>query len=203
MKDTIFDFNEDEVDYLRELINIGHGHCASVIAELLEEFVTLSVPKIELFHDDALKSFFERLQKIDQFYAIQAFWGSIAGKTLLIVKNESIDSLRKIFEEDEIEDDDIILELINIMNASLLSRIAMELDTDVSFDIPTTYIPEMVTEKRLLKNQNFNEAILMSTMLNFKDIDVNIDMIILMEDESIKWVHNKIKEKIDELLKWS
>ena len=203
MKDTIFSFNEDEVDYLKELINIGHGHCASVIAELLEEFVTLSVPKIELFNDDALKGFFERLQDIDQFYALQAFWGTISGKTLLIIKNDSIESLRKIFEEDEIEDDDIILELINIMNASLLSRIAMELDTDVSFDIPTTYIPEIESENTLAKNSNYNEAILMSTMLNFKDIDVQIDMIILMRDEGISWVHNKIREKIDELLKWN
>lgn len=203
MKDTIFSFNEDEVDYLKELINIGHGHCASVIAELLDQFVTLSVPKVELFNDDALKSFFEHIKKIDQFYAIQPFWGSLAGNTLLIIKNKSLTNLRKIFEEDEIEDDDIIMELINIMNASLVSRIAMELNTDVSFDIPTIYSAEMLSESMLPNNQNYTEAILLSTMLNFKDIGVEIDMIIFMKDESISWVHNKIKEKIDELLEWN
>lgn len=196
-------FTEDEADYLKELLNIGHGYSASLLADLLEEFVTLSVPGIHFYTKEKFVSILEKYLNSKNSCTIQAFWGDICGETFFIIDETSMINLRKVFEKDEVEDDDIMLELINIMNASLVSSIANELGTDVTFDMPSLKVKESIPTLINPIKKEYSQAIVLTSTLNFQNINVAIKMLILIHDDSILWMHNTIKNKIIELLEWS
>jgi len=203
MSEEVALFNDDEIDYFKELLNIGHGHSAAIMAELLDEFVTLSVPEIAFCNKDDFEKIFMDITRNNHYITVQGFWGSVTGETLLVMDNNSMGGLRKIFDEDEVEDDDIVLELMNIMNATLISRLAMELSTEVSFDIPRFQIKENLKIFTKSADKKYQQAIILRTLLQFKDIGVDIEMIVFMHDEAIQWIRNVIKTKINELLEWS
>ncbi len=198
--------NEDEQDCLQELMNIAYGSATAAITEILDAFATLSIPKIKIIDTKDLKKYLSTQIKVnsDHFVSIQQINGLLSGENLFIIDRESSNNIAHKFglEDEEINDDelsDIILEITNILSSSTISTLAQEMNTKVSFSPPDVKILESIDQ---LDNQfitKYEKVIIISTELNFKDLNIKGELLIFTTDDSIMFIKDVINTMLEEL----
>lgn len=204
MKSNIV-LNEDELDCLQELMNIAYGSATAAITQILEAKATLSIPKIEIIDSKKLQNHLtEYIQiNIPHYLSMQQINGAISGENLFVIDKSSATNVAIKFglDEDEIDNSelcDIILEITNILSSSTISKLAEEMDAKVSFSPPDIKFLESIEE---LDNQfidNYEKVIIISTELNFNDINVFGELLILTTDDSIIYIKKMINKILDE-----
>lgn len=192
---------EDEKDVLQELMNIAYGNATAVVAEMLDAFATLSIPKIQVMKTEELLQEFHTLKKESYFFATQAFVGEFSGESAFFIDNTSANNLSKHLElENENDLDDAILELTNVLTSSLTTKLAQEMGAVVKFSLPNiSKIPldEIENNKTF---QLYNQVIVIDTELNFKDQKINGEIFILTKDGSIEWLKIQLNTILEALM---
>ena len=198
---TEINLTEDEKDVLQELMNIAYGNAAAIVAEMLEAFATLGIPKIQVMETKKLLDAFCDKKNESYFFSTQAFIGDFSGETAFFINEESAHNLSKHLELENDEDlDDAILELTNVLTSSLTTKLAQEMGVEVSFTLPSI---SKVPLKNLTKLETFklySQVIVIETELNFKDQKINADIFILTKDGSIQWLKKQLNNILEELI---
>ncbi len=204
MESTII-LNEDEQDCLQELINIAYGSATAAITEILKATATLSIPKIKIINANELKSYLYEQIEIDtsHFVAMQQINGIISGENLFVIDKESAKNIAKKFdlEEEEITENelsDIILEITNILSSSTISKLAQKMDARVSFSPPDINILNSINELDNKFIKNYEKVIVISTELNFSDLNIKGELLILTTDNSIVYIKEMLNKILDE-----
>lgn len=192
---------EDEKDVLQELMNVAYGNATAVVADMLDAFASLSIPKIEVMKTDELLEEFLKLKDSSYFFCTQAFIGDFAGESAFFIDEESARNLSHHLEVEDDEDlDDAILELTNILTSSLTTRLVQEMDSQVTYALPSiSKIPlnELATNKTL---QHYPQVIVIDTELNFKEQKIKGEIFILTKDGSIEWLKKKLNSILEALM---
>ncbi len=192
---------EDEKDVLQELMNVAYGNATAVVAEMLDAFASLSIPNIKVMQVSELMEKFNQLKDSSYFFSTQAFMGEFNGESAFFIDEESANNLAKHLELESIEDlDDAILELTNVLTSSLTTRLAQEMDTEVSFALPSiSKVPlnEIANVDTFLQ---YSQVIVIDTDLNFEDQMIHGKIFILTKDESIQWLKERINTILEALI---
>lgn len=198
---TAITLTEDEKDVLQELMNIAYGNATAIVAEMLEAFATLSIPKIEILQTkELLKEFIHKKNK-SYFFSTQAFIGAFSGETAFFINEESANNLSKHLELESDEDlDDAILELTNVLTSSLTTRLAQEMGIEVSFALPSISKVPLNDLDKIAAFQIYSQVIVIETELNFKDQKINADIFILTKDGSIQWLKKQLNSILEDLM---
>jgi len=204
--DSNIEFNEDHKEVLRELMNVAYGSSAAVIAEILDAFATLRVPKIELFNDEELRKYL--LDRVDQdkdaFLCIQGINGKVAGESIFVLNRSSVENLALYFDLDEeaSEEDlkDVATELTNILSSSTVGKLAEQVNSSVSFSPPSVSIVNGLSMGDDLKMKNYSQAIVICTSIEFEKEKIHGDLILFMQDQSIVWLKAALDKIISEYL---
>lgn len=195
------ELTEDEIDVLQELMNVAYGNATAVVAEMLDAFATLSIPKIKLMKTQELLQEFHSLKADSYFFSTQSFVGEFSGESAFFIDSQSASNLSKHLELESEEDlDDAILELTNVLTSSLTTRLAQEMDTEVKFSLPNiSKIPlnEVENNKTF---QKYDQVIVIDTQLNFEDQKINGEIFILTKDGSIEWLKNQLNNILEALM---
>jgi len=195
------DLTEDEIDVLKELMNIAYGDATAVVAEMLDTFATLTIPNIKTMKVSELISKLENIKGESYFFSMQTFNGEFSGESAFFINDESAKNLAKHLELETNEDlDDAILELTNVLTSSLTTRLAMEMQTEVKFSLPTISKhphDKINTNKKLM---DFSQVIVIDTQLNFEDQKINGEIYILTQDGSIEWLKNQLNTILETLM---
>ena len=196
-----YTLTEDEQDVLQELMNVAYGDATAVVADMLEAFATLSIPNIHIMRVQDLLKKFDLLKNSSYFFSTQAFAGEFNGESAFFIDNISATNLAKHLELESEEDlDDAILELTNVLTSTLTTKLAQEMETEVSFSLPSiSHVP--LTEIANAKTfQSYSQVIVIDTQLLFEDQKINGEIFILTKDESITWLKQKINYILDQLI---
>ncbi len=192
---------EDQEDVLQELMNIAYGNATAVVAEMLDAFASLSIPRIKIIETSQLINQFQTLEEDSYFFSTQAFIGEFSGESAFFINNKSANNLATHLElESEDDLDDAILELTNVLTSSLTTRLAQEMHTEVKFSLPSI---SKIPLSKMKENQSFQEysqVIVIDTQLNFKDQKINGEMFILTKDGSIKWLKNQLNSILEAMM---
>ena len=192
---------EDEKDVLQELMNVAYGNATAVIAEMLDAFATLSIPKIEVMRTEQLIKDFHNLKGHSYFFSTQAFVGDFSGESAFFIDTQSAQNLAKHLELESLEDlDDAILELTNVLTSSLTTRLAQEMGTQVKFSLPTISKIPLRDIENTQAFQLYNQVIVIDTQLNFEDQKINGEIFILTKDGSIEWLKNQLNLILEALM---
>ncbi len=189
---------EDEKDVLQELVNIAYGSATAVIAEMLDAFASLSVPQIKIIQTRELIDKCENLKTSSYFFSTQAFIGDFSGECAFFIDEQSANNLAKHLELEDKEDlDDAILELTNVLTSSLITKLAQEVNAQVTYAPPNILklFPNKIEEIPVIKNNS--QVIIIQTQLNFKDQKIYGEIFILTKDGSIQW----LKKQLNNILK--
>ena len=135
---------EDEKDCLQELMNVAYGSATAAITEILDAFAKLSIPKIQIINASELKTYLsnELNLEVEHLVSLQQINGTLCGENMFVIDKQSAKNIAYKFglEEDEVNDEeiaDVVLEITNILSSSTISKLAEDIDTNVSFSAPT------------------------------------------------------------------
>lgn len=203
MSNTDISLNEDQQDCLQELMNIAYGSATAAITSILDAFATLSIPQISIINTQDLKHHLQEHIQVDDshFVSTQIINGKISGENLFVVDKNSAVNMAKEFglKDEEIDDNelcDIILEITNILSSSTISKLAQEMNTVVSFSPPHVHILNSIDDFDNKYLEKYQKVIIISTVLNFKNQNINGELVILTTDDSIIY----IKEMLNKIL---
>ena len=197
---------EDEKDCLQELMNVAYGSATAAITEILDAFAKLSIPKIQIINANELNTYLSNELDLDREHlvSLQQINGTISGENMFVIDKESAKNIAYKFglEEDEINDDemhDIVLEITNILSSSTISKLAEDMDTKVSFCAPTIKSLDSINQLNNLFISKYEKVIIISTQLNFQDLNINAELFIFTTDNSILCIKEKLNKILDEL----
>ena len=198
--------SEDEKDCLQELMNVAYGNATAAITEILDAYAKLSIPKIQIINSSELKAHLSRELNLDveHLVSLQQINGTISGENMFVIDKQSAINIAYKFglSEDEINDNellDIVLEITNILSSSTISKLAEDIDTNVSFSAPSI---KSLTSINQLNNSfisKYEKVIIISTELKFEDLNIHAELFILTSHNSILYIKEKLKKILDEL----
>jgi chemotaxis protein CheC len=135
-------FEPDQLDALQEIVNVGMGTAGAALAAVLESFVSLSVPKIELIR-------LERLADLpmlvgwedDQACAIrQAFYDRLDGEVIVLFGHQGRELLSERLgygsDVTAAAGEELLLDFTNVFVGACMNGIARQLQIDLSFSPP-------------------------------------------------------------------
>jgi len=168
------EFNEDEVDFLQELLNVAFGSATAVVSDMLETFATLHIPKIKLVDTENLQNYINNNfdKKYQYFVFSQQFRGDLEGEAVFISDLDSLKNLYLTLNSKNEDIEDIIEstgELINVVNSATIKNIANQLEKEVFFSKPSV---KSVISSEIISNtnlSNYKTIIIVSTVLDFRD----------------------------------
>ncbi len=199
------EFNEDQIDALREFMNVSIGAATASLANLLDAFGTMYIPKIEICDSSELSQKIESTIDIKSMYYAtkQLFTGKFGGECMFIISEESARNLgRHLYKITTPSKDDIsdaVIELTNILTSTIVSRLTQELDTQVQFFVPSSQFIDAGSIVNSEDVAEYSKIIIISTILDFKDQKINGNIYILTKDEAIKSLKVLIDKKIEEI----
>lgn len=198
--------NEDEKDCLQELMNVSYGEATAAISSIIDKFATLTVPKISTVSSGELKDHLNKklLEKNSFYIASQLIHGNISGENLFVIDETSAYNLSKEFglEEDEIDQDEIsevILEITNILSSVTSGKLASMINANISFSAPNIAKVQSVTQFDNKFYKEYEHIIIISTELNFKELHIQGELIILSKNKSSQYLKNSLAAFLDEL----
>lgn len=199
------EFNEDQIDALREFMNVSIGAATASLASLLDAFGTMHIPKIEICNSCELSSKIESTIDVNSMYYVtkQLFTGKFGGECIFLVSEASATNLGRhlyaIHTPSCDEINDAVIELTNILTSTIVSRLTQELGTQVQFFVPYLHFTDahsIVDDEDIAE---YSKIIIISTILDFQDQQINGNIYILTKDEAIESLRVLIDEKLEEI----
>lgn len=135
--------DEDQLDALAEVVNIGVGRAAASLHELVDRHVKLSVPSVSLCRVDEMSVSVGGDSASSDVSVVQGFTGEVSGKALLAFPERSGVTLAKLLgespDDDEALESDVagVLEEIgNIVLNGVLGSLANMFGDDFRYTVP-------------------------------------------------------------------
>jgi chemotaxis protein CheC len=182
-------------------MNVAYGNATAVVAEMLDAFASLSIPNIKVMPTKELLQTFQELKNSSYFFSTQAFNGEFSGESAFFINEISAQNLAKHLELETQEDlDDAILELTNVLTSTLTTKLAQEMNTEVSFSLPSISKIPLSEVENIDTFLQYSQVIVIDTELNFQDQKINGNIFILTRDESIQWLKTQLNTILEQLI---
>lgn len=196
-QDTI---SAEEREILQEIMNISFGKAAADLAEVINIFVVLSVPCVEMFKARELPEYLKaQVSDYDSISVLeQSFWGDFRGSAFMVFHADAGRELISIFgEENEAADfhsmdtleRETLMEIGNILIGACVGKLA-ELLGDV-----VTYSPPRVitgnTPHDAFPEDCFDadsSAIVLRTVFRFNERNTEGLLFLVTSHDSLVWL---------------
>lgn len=186
--------NKEQIDVLKEMINIGVGQAANMLNSISGKHVKLEVPIVKILNFDELSEELINIGFINDLSCVTlTFSGSINGSSKLIFQTEQASKLVFAFtdyEPDELDFDEIqaetLSEIGNIVLNSLLGSISNLMNTTFNYSIPI-YLTGTI-DQILSSDISFSESgIILYARTHFKieTFEINGDFILFIDIKTV------------------
>lgn len=136
------DYTDLQLDFLKELVNIGGGNAATSISQLINKPVEMEVPTIEILsYEEVYESIMAEDQEITA--VIMRMMGDGEGVFLYTITGNATEKLVNMMLPegipiDEELSDSAIRELVNILVSSFLNAISKTMELNLISSLPTS-----------------------------------------------------------------
>ena len=199
--DTISD---EEKEILQEIMNIAFGKAAADLAEVINIFVVLSVPYIQMLKAQDLPEYLKT--QVSEYNRIsiveQNFWGEFKGSAFLVFQasagrelvslfgdnsedfgSESIDTLEK----------ETLMEVGNILIGACVGKLSELLGDAVTYS-PPRVVTENTSHDAVPANlfESDSSAIVLKTVFTFDERNVSGFLFLVTSHDSILWLKKSL-----------
>lgn len=196
---------EEEKDILQEIMNIAFGQAAADLAEVINIFVVLSVPNIQLLKGAELPEYLrnELRDYNDVSIVEQNFRGKFRGSAFLIFPSGAGKALISLLDADhetsfesgsiDLLEKETLMEVGNILIGACVGKMSELLDDVVTYSPPKVVIENQPHE--ILPNNLFNPeytAIVMKTLFRFDERDVSGFLFLVTTHDSVAWLQKSL-----------
>ncbi len=197
--------DDNQKDCLQELMNISYGAATAAVAEIIDKFATLNIPKIKTLTTDKFEEYFQKMfEKYDTYYVVsQNIDGNLNGENMFIMDEESVKNLALEFdlEKDEINDNelkDVVLEITNIISSTTSSKLAELIDASVTFAPPSVIKVNSGDTLDDKYKTEYKHVIIISTEIKFEDQNIFGELILMSREESISYLKDSLNRILEE-----
>ena len=178
----------EQIDTLKELVNIGVGRAANMLNQLVQSRIYLQVPSIKVFHlskaEEELKGFGKDILATVQI----PFKGVFSGKAALVFPAESASNLVSILTDEEIGNPDFdsvragtLNEVGNIVISGVMGSLGNMFKERIIYSFPR-YVEDTV--ESIINAEEFNADVyilLAQTHFRIREYEVEGDIVLLFE----------------------
>lgn len=200
-------YHDFEIEALQEISNVGVGHAATALSQLLHRRVDMSIPRIELVHYTQLgERMVGSLEALVSSILVDSVEDDKMFNLLLIFDEESSKNIIKILKTGEPPDDlanldeiskSIVLETGNILLLHTISAINSFTEShyfpktpQISIDMIGSILDEIISRQNIeLRNESF---LLIECNLFTDNENLKGHIIILPNESGIKFIMNKL-----------
>jgi chemotaxis protein CheC len=178
----------EQIDVLKELINIGVGRAAGMLNDMLQSRVQLQVPYVKIFSPLALQSEIGQLGS-DKLSTVRlTFKGPFSGIASLVFPPDSASKLVDVLTGEEAAPTDLdairigtLTEVGNIILNGVMGSIGNVLQQHLNYSVPT-YLEDNIERLLLAEGLHANTTILLAhTRFIIEKLHIEGDVILLFE----------------------
>lgn len=207
MNVTDLALSEDQRDCLQELVNVAMGQAGDSLARLLEVFVNLSVPRIQVVSSEELPKALASLlghknlvSAVRQGFHSQLEHIDVRGEAIVVFGDTSFKELAELLSyEDAIDanaEKELLLDVTNVISAACLTGIGEQLEIDMGFSAPSLLGQQIPIERLVDSKHGWQQALLVEINYSVDNRAFMCHLMMMMPDVAIQ----AIKTRIDEIL---
>ena len=169
------------------------GQAGDSLARILDNFITLSVPRINLVSSkDTVRMVLEMIDNHDEVTTVrQAFSRSLHGEAIVVFTQKDARDLAEMMDYDtddvdEMTEQEILMEVTNLLVGAIINGISEILETEISFTAPTMMGENMPIEKTLGQEQlAWSHALLMEVNFSVENHNLTCHLLMFMTEKAI------------------
>lgn len=197
--ESTIQFTPELRDVYQELANVAMGQGADLLARLLDAFVLLPIPNVNVLEVSELHMALSAAAESDTLSAVcQGFIGAgIAGEALLLFHDASFQDLARLMNHQGVLDHNAELELLmdtaNVLIGAFLRGYANQLDTPFSQGHPVVLGQHRPIRDLIRTNQSrWRRTLAIEINYRVQGYAVQCDLLLLFTEDSIATMNNKI-----------
>lgn len=201
---TIIPLTPDQTDALQEVVNIAMGQAGASLAQILDHFVHLSIPKIRVIQvSDVGNSVIDMVGHNSEMTAVrQAFYNQLRGEAIVLFGQNGCKDLADLMGYDQKlnteEEQELLLDVANILVGAILNGITQTLKTELGFSAPSimaqnTHIDSVICSDNL----SWTHALLLEVNFSLEKRDFKSHLLLLLAEDAIDTLRRRVDEFMD------
>lgn len=191
-------------DCIQEISNVAMGQAADLLARLLNVFVKLPVPRVNLLEVSELQMALALTEQDNTYSAVcQGFIGSgICGEALLIFSDSSFSDIAKLLkykgEIDRTVELELLMEVASILVGACTNGIAQQLDTTFSQGHPVV-LGQHVKVSELIKanSSRWKKTMAIEITYEIENYNISCDLLLLFTEDSLENLNKRLSYLMD------
>lgn len=193
------DLTEEYRDIYQELVNVAMGRAADLLARLLDTYIILPVPRVNLLARTELAMTLAALDKNDRVSAVcQGFSGdSISGEALLLLTDATFPDLAHLLGSESTgskgNELELLMDTANVLIGACLKGFAEQIDVEFAQSLP-----EVLGQHRRVEGLfdqpaiPWEQALAIEVTYRLENKESTFELLLLFTSESIQILNNKI-----------
>ncbi|MBO2589682.1 response regulator [Shewanella algae] len=189
----------DMRDACQEVANIAMGRAADLLAKLLDVFVLLPIPNVNVLEVSELTMALKATEESPKISALcQGFIGAgIAGEALLLFHDSSFKDMAKLMglsdPEDANTEIEVMIDTANVLIGAFLSGISEQLDMQFSQAHPVVLGRHCTVNDLIHDNSDrWQRTLAMEINYRIEDHNVQCDLLLLFTEDSLPTLNFKL-----------
>lgn len=193
-------------DCYQEITNIAMGQAGDHLARIMDVFVRLPIPNVNLIEASELHMMLSDIEEHERVTAVcQGFLGAgVSGEALCILSDSSFDDVAKILNVKGVVDDQLQLELLmdmaSILVGTCLSGFGEQLDLHFSQGHPVVLGQHRSINEIIASNKiKWKRTLAIELSYGLEGYDVHCDIMFLLTEDSMETMNAKLSHLLEEV----
>lgn len=200
----VLELSEGVRDGYKEVVNVAVGQAADLLARVLDAFVIMPIPNINMLEPSELIMTLNQVSANDEFYALcQGFTGSgIAGEALILFNNASMADIAELMkfkaemtEQVELE---LLMDISSILSGACLQGISQQLDIKFSQGHPVVLGRHIKMDDLFKRSESrWKKMLTIEMSIRIENRNINCELLFLFTEDSIPRFNELIEYLIE------
>lgn len=197
--------NAELRDVFQEITNVAMGQAGDLLARLLNVFVKLPIPNVNLIEVSELHMALASVEDESTTSAVcQGFiGGGVSGEALLILTDSSFKDIArlmnyhgKLTNQVELE---LLMDIANILIGSVLKGVAAQLDMTFSQGHPVVLGQHAAVSDLIKANSSrWRKTLAIEISYGIENYNISCDLLLLFTEDSLKTLKHKVEFLLEE-----
>jgi chemotaxis protein CheC len=203
---SIEPFNDDQRDALQEVTNVAMGQAGSSLAQLLNTFVVLSVPRSRIVDVTCAPEAVAEMvgARVDVTAVRQAFFHQLRGEAIALYGSDGCRELADLMgysgQLDASGEQELLLDVTNILVGACLAGIAEQVGVDIGFAPPVLMAAQSPIEAVLNPDElGWSHALLIEVNFGIEQRGFTCHLIVLMPEDAIEYMRSVLDRILESL----
>lgn len=191
-------------DCYQEIANVAMGRAGDLLARILDVFVVLPIPNVNLIEVSELSMALSAVESHESTSGIcQGFIGAgISGEALLILNDSSFQDVAKLMnyqcDIDEGTELELLMDMANVLIGACLNGISEQLDMPFSQGHPVVLGQHLKISELIATNATkWKRTLAIEISYGIENYPIKCDLLLLFTEESLKTLNHKISYLLD------